>query len=210
MRIGGWIAAGWVAIAWTMLAVGGRAGTFAVASVLIAAFMRPKVVRQQLPILATAGVVCLATVFLSLLGGASPAEALDSALRLFCLVAAAPLAGEYADGFWLCRTMAQARVPRSVVLLIASSFAVLPVLLGDVRNFAYHHRRFSGRKRLSSSMLPGVVVITLDRVEELELADDAFDMADLFERSPQRRIAPFEFIYAVHLVALIMPWSWGA
>lgn len=122
-------------------------------------------------------------------------------------MAVAPLAGEYADGFWLCRALAHARVPRAAVLVIASSFAVLPMLLGDMMSFAYHHARFSGRKRMASSMLAGVVVMTLDRVEEFELADDAFDMTGLFARSPGRTIARDEYVYAAHVVTLIVALS---
>lgn len=208
MTIGGRIAACWAVVAWTMLALGGRTGMFAAASVLIAAAMRPQVVRRNLPIMGSTAVFCLAIFFLSLLAGVPLAEAIDSALRLFCLVAVAPLAGGYADAFWFCRALARARVPRSVVLVLASTFAVLPMLIGDIKNFVYHHGQFSGTKRMASSMLAGVVVMTLDRVEELELADDAFDMTGLFTNSSGRMMAPYEFLYAVHIAALVVAWSW--
>lgn len=202
MRIGGWIVAGWAVTAWAMLISGGSIGLFAAACVLVQAVIEARTLARHVALLAGTIVFVGAASGAAYFLGSPPAIIAAAAARLIAVVLVAPLAGEHASSFWLCRILQKAHLPRHFMLAMISSFSVFPVLIENLTTLIYHHRRLRGSRRVGLAALTATMVMTLDRVQDMEIADNSFDIRALLARAPGLPIAPRELIYAAQLVIM--------
>lgn len=200
----GTVAALWAVMVWCLLAVEAYA-PIAVVSILVAATLKLPLLRQYKALLVGTAAFGLAIGMAGLFLRVEPAEIADGVLRLFALVAVVPLASEYVDVFWMCRVLSRMGMPQRITLAVASSFAVLPVLIEDVTSLIYHRRML--RPQGGVSALVATFVMTLDRVEELEIVEYSFGMTGFFARAKPRPVSAGELLYLVHIAGAGL-WVW--
>ncbi|HEY0156164.1 MAG TPA: hypothetical protein VGF28_02625 [Thermoanaerobaculia bacterium] len=199
----GSVAALWAALAWVLL----TSDTYApvvIVSVLVAAATRPRTLRRHTALIGGTLAFAIVIAVVGFLLRVPPVEIGEGVLRLTSVVLVVPLAAEFVDVFWLCRVLTRVRVPERITLAIASSFAVLPVLIEDMTSLIYHRRIMHARAGLST--LVATFVMTLDRVEELEIVETSYDMTGLFARAKPHAITPYELLYVLHIAAM---GAWG-
>jgi hypothetical protein len=200
----GTVAALWAAMIWGLLAFDAYAPV-AVVSILSAATIKLRILSRHKALLLGTAAFGLAISVAGLLLRVPATEVADGVLRLLALVAVVPLASEYVDVFWICRVLSRLGAPHRITLAIASSFAALPVLIEDMTSLIYHRRMLHPQSGVSA--LVATFVMTLDRVEELEVVEYSFDMTSLFTRAEPPPITRGELLYLMH-IAGVVAWIW--
>jgi len=202
MRIGGWIAASWAIATWVLLIAAGPLGRMAAVCVFVQSVIQFRTVARHATLVA-ATVVFAAAAAIAAHSLASPlTDVVDAAARLIAIVLVPPLVSEFASGFWLCRVLQRSRVPRPFSLAIFSSLSVTPLLFDNVATFRYHHSKLQRSGRLATMGLTAAMVMALDRVQELEVVEYAFDTRALLQNAPGKEVSSGELVYVGQLLVM--------
>jgi hypothetical protein len=203
MTLGGLLPAIWLSFIWAALILQGPASRLALILVLITCVLQPLAIwRVRLFWIGTTALLAVAYCAASLFMGPAKVPLLPYLSVLGIVVAPAAVSG-YIDGFWVCAWMARCRCPRGIILALSGALSATPVVVQDTRVLAYQSRRMGMHGfRMYLGLLVASASSLLDRVVDIEIAYEMFDLFSVYHRWEGRRVHPTEWLFALQIALL--------